>query len=227
MRQPVRPVLVTLIAIVQMVVGALLACNAFGVFVAFAGESSATVTIRQGGEVVTRVYDTREEMEQQAPGHTHVIYGTAAAELALNFVMIVAAIGMLRLRAWGWWLSLAWAILRLLYQIASAYYVWTVAMPAANRVVQVVPHDEAGVCGGMANGNTFSHVGWGLSATGFAVYPLIVLVFLILPPVVRAFRRGNEVSDEERAEEDRRRARRRREDLRSEGERERRHRDDY
>jgi len=110
--------------------------------------------------VVTRVYDTREEMEQQAPGHTSVTHGTAVADLAFHVVMLVGAIGMLRLRAWGWWLSLAWAILRFLYQIATAYYVWAVAMPAANRVVQMVPHDEAGVCGGMANGNTFYHVGW-------------------------------------------------------------------
>src|SRR4051794_15327842 len=174
MSQRVRPVLVTLTAIVQLVVAALLlACNAFGLFATFAGESSATVTIRQGNEVVTRVYDTREEMEQQAPGHTSVTHGTAVADLAFHVVMLIGAIGMLRLRAWGWWLSLAWAILRFLYQIATAYYVWAVAMPAANRVVQVVPHDEAGVCGGMANGNTFYHLGWGLSATGFAVYPLI------------------------------------------------------
>jgi hypothetical protein len=228
MRQPVRPVLVTLIAIVQLIVGALLlACNAFGLVVTFAGESSATVTIRQGGEAITRVYDTREEMEKQAPGHTSVLHGSAAAELAFNFAMIVGAIGVLRLRAWGWWLSLAWALLRILYQVVTAYYLWTVAMPAANRVVQTVPRDEAGLCGSMANGKTFYHVGWALFATCFALYPLLILIFLILPPVSRAFRRSDAAGEEDRAEEDLRRARRRREEMRSEDDRRRRDRDDY
>jgi hypothetical protein len=227
MRKPVRPVLVTLIAIVQLVVGALLlACNVLGMVVTFAGESSATVTITTAGQPATRVYDTREEMEQQAPGYVKVLFGSAAADLMLNLAMIAGGIGMLRLRAWGWWLSLAWALLRLVYQVVTAGYVWYVAMPAANRMVHAVPHDDAGVCGSMANGNTFYHVGWGLFATGFVLYPLLVLILLILPPVSRAFRRSNAAGEEDRAEEDRRRARRRREEASREDERHR-DRDDY
>jgi hypothetical protein len=224
MRKPIRPVLVTLLAIIQLVVGALLlACGAFGMVVTVAGDSSATVTINTGGQQTTRVYDTREEMEAQAPGHTYVVFGSAVADLTFHLAMIAGAIGMLRLRAWGWWLSLAWALLRLLYQVAMAYYLWTVAMPAANRVVQMVPHDADGTCGSLANGNTFYHLGWALFATGFAVYPLIILILMILPPVKAAFVQGNA---EGREEEERRRARRRRNEESRQDER-RRDRDDY
>jgi hypothetical protein len=187
MRQPHRPFLVTLLAIIQIVVGGLLlACGAVDMVVNVAGSSSATVTLTVRGRPTTRTYDTREEMSKEAPGYKLFLLGGGAFSILLHTIMIAGAVGLLLLRAWGWLLSLAWALLRLAYQLLTAAYLWFVAMPAANRVVRAVPHDDNGVCGSMANGNTLYHLFWALLTVGFSLYPLLVLVLLALPPVWRA-----------------------------------------
>jgi hypothetical protein len=188
MRKQKRPILVTLLALAQMIVGGLLlACGALDMVANVAGSSSATVTLNVRGQPTTRTYDTREEMIKEAPGYKLFLLGGAVLSLMLHVTMIAAAVGLLRLRVWGWLLSLAWTLLRLAYQLLTAAYLWFVAMPAANRMVRVVPHDDNGVCSSMVNGNTFYHLFWALFSTGFALYPFLVLVLLALPPVWRVF----------------------------------------
>jgi hypothetical protein len=206
-----------LVAIGQIVIGGLLlCCSGFGLVNNVAIDSSATVTITKGGKTTTQVYDTREEMEREAPGYQSVLLFGGVADLLLHAAMIVGAAGMLRSHAWGWWLSLAWAVLRLAFQIATQYYVWFVCMPACNRVVQAVPHDDAHVCGQMANGNTAYHALWGLASLALALYPLVILVLLLLPPFWRAFASGEDDEDagpsRRREREEERRPVRRREE---------------
>jgi hypothetical protein len=211
MRKPDRSILVTLLAIGQMVVGVLLlGCGVLDFASTAAGSSSATVTISRGPQPITRVYDTREEMEREAPGYKQFLLGNSVASVLLHVAMIAGAVGLLLRHAWGWWVSLGWAVLRLVYQAVTAWYLWSVAMPAANRMVLVVPRDDAGVCSGMVNGNTFYHLFWAFFATGFTAYPIVILILLILPPVRRACGGGSALPREE--EVDDRRGRRRRED---------------
>src|SRR5262249_11054724 len=148
------------------------------------------------------------------PGYRLALLSSGVIGLVLHLAMIAAAVGLLMLRAWGWWLSVAWATLQFVYQALSLAYLWVVALPAANRVVQTVPRDDNGVCGPIANGNPFYHVFWGLFALGFSFYPLLVLVLLVLPPVRRAFGRGNSRGHEDQEE---RRSRRRADEREEEG----------
>jgi hypothetical protein len=192
MRKPNRPILVTLLAIGQMVVGGLLlACGAVDLISTVAGSSSATVTRTVQGQPTTQIYDTREEMAKEAPGYKLFLLGGGAFSILHHVTMIAGTIGLLLLRAWGWLLSLAWALLRLAYQLLTGAYLWFVAMPAANRMVRAVPHDDNGVCTSMVNGNTFYHLFWALFSLGFSLYPLLILILLALPPVWRAFRSRN------------------------------------
>jgi len=187
MRRPNRPVLVLLLAIAQLMVGGMLLCGgALNLIINTAGSSAQTVTITTNGKSTTRVYDTREEMEKEAPGYKLFLHGGGIVGFALAAVMVAAAIGLLGCRGWAWWLSVLWGLFELAYQIATAAYLWLVAMPAANRMVRAVPRDDAGVCGGLVNGNTLYHVGWALFASGFVLYPLLILLLLVLPPVRRA-----------------------------------------
>ncbi|HJZ57922.1 MAG TPA: hypothetical protein VKE74_23395 [Gemmataceae bacterium] len=207
MRKSDRPVLVLILATVQMAIGILLlCCCGFGLISAVAGGSSATVTITSGGKTTTRVYDTHEEMAREAASYKAFTLGSGVAGIVLAAMMVIGGIGLLRSKAWGWWLSLAWGVLELAYLVATAAYLWLVAMPACNRVVQTVPHDDAGVCGPLANGNTLYHLVWALFSTGFVFYPTLVLILLALPPVRRACA-PRDFGDEEW--DDRRRRRRR------------------
>jgi hypothetical protein len=181
-----------------MVVGfSLLGCCGLGLFDRYAG-SSATVTIRNGAQTKTQIYDTRAEMEREAPGYNTFLLASGVIAIGLASVMILGSLGLLLCHAWGWWLSAAWGVLELGYQVGTAAYLWLVAMPAANRVVKVVPHDEAGLCNGLVNGNTLMHFGWAIFASGFWLYPAIVLLMLILPPVRRACFSGGKDEEETR-----------------------------
>ncbi len=216
MRKPARPALVTVLAILQLVFGALLlACGALSVISTVAGSSTATVTIRNGNNTTTRTYDVRAEMEREAPTYKSFLIGGTVVDLLLHLMMVGGGIGLLMMQAWGWWLSLAWAALRFVYQLATAGYLWFVAMPAANRVAKGIPHfnDAAGT---LVNTNTFFHLFWALSATAFALYPLLILILLLLPPAMRAFVRPGYEAEPDRGEyeedEDRPRRRRARDD---------------
>jgi hypothetical protein len=185
MNKPKRPPLVTVVVILQLVFGGLfMCCGVFGAAASFFSSSSGTMTIRDfKGDTTTRPYDPKAEMEREAPSYkTFLIVGTVA-DFLLHFMMIGGAIGLLLMQPWGWWVSVAWAPLRLVYQLGTAGYLWLVAMPACNRVVQALP-PFSGV-GDLANGNTFFHLFWALSATAFTLYPIIIGVLLILPQARR------------------------------------------
>jgi hypothetical protein len=185
-RTPERPRLVTKLVIVQLLIGGLLlTCGTFDLVSTVAGSSAATVTIR--GQETTRIYDTRGEMEKQTPGYHSILVGGGIVGILLQVAMIVGAVGLFWLRAWGWWVSLAWAVLRLLYQVGTIGYLWSVAMPAANRMVLTVPHDDNGVCSSLVNGNTFYHFFWLLFSVGFSIYTMVILACLVMPSVRRAF----------------------------------------
>src|SRR5262249_10908115 len=163
MRNNDRSVLVTLLALAQIVGGvSLLSCGVFSLVAAVAGTSSATVTITNLGKSTTRTYDTREEMEKEAPGYKLFLTGSAVVGILLHLAMLVGAVGLLAQRAWGWWLSLAWALLQLVCQVLTLGYLWSVAMPAANRLVQNCPRHDNPVCSRLVDGHTLYHVFCGL-----------------------------------------------------------------
>jgi hypothetical protein len=188
MRKAERPILVSTLAILQIIVGGLLiSWGMLSLASSLAGESSATVTIRVNGQPTTRVYDTWEEMEKQAPGYRKVIVAGRLVDLFLEITIIAGGIGLLLLRRWSWWLTLAWALLQIGYQIVTLVYIWVVAWPAVQRMSHAVPHDDMGVCGTLSNGNTFYHLGWAIFSFLFLGYPLLILLLLVLPPVWRTF----------------------------------------
>jgi hypothetical protein len=196
--KPRRPVLVLLLAVAQILVGGGLLCTGgCGIGNSFLG-ASGTVTVNRGGKSDTFVYDTRKEMEKEAPGYTAFIAASGVAGLLLALAAIVGAVGLLKQWAWGWWLSLAWAVLEIGFQWGVAAYLWTVAMPATRAVARASPHDTAGVSNGLVNTNTFFHFGWAIFASGFWLYPALVLLLLVLPPV----RRSSRPVESRRVEED-------------------------
>src|SRR5262245_66651523 len=85
MPKPKRPVIVSILAIAQLMVGGLwLACGVFSVGATLAGSSSAKITVRSGFETTTRVYDTVEEMEREAPGYKLFLLGSSVSDLILH-----------------------------------------------------------------------------------------------------------------------------------------------
>src|SRR5947209_2069982 len=98
-----RPVLVLLISIAQMLLGiSLLFCGGFSLIGNVAGSSAAEITIREGNKTTTRVYDTREEMEREAPGYKNFMLANGVAGVALSLAMLVGSLGLLWTKAWSW-----------------------------------------------------------------------------------------------------------------------------
>ena len=136
MRSRKRPALVLLIAVAQILVGVFLLCSGGLCFTCrAAGTSHDTVTIHTGGKTATVVYDTNSEMEREAPGYNVIYFASGAAGLLLAVAMLAGAVGLLKQKAWAWWLTLLWAAAELAFQAGAAVYLWRVAIPAGNRVV--------------------------------------------------------------------------------------------
>jgi hypothetical protein len=210
MRTRRLPVLVLLIALSQLLVGAALICFAAGNLITYySGVSRETVTIRKGNQTTTQEYDTNEEMEREVPGSPAILLGTSAFGMALGAAAFVGAIGMIRMRKWGWWLTFLWALADAPYRLVTVVVWWTVLRPAANKIVEMVPRDEGGKCGTLVNHNTFFHVGWGLFDACFFFYVALVLLLIVLPPVRGPLLGAAEQADDSEEEEDERPRRRR------------------
>jgi hypothetical protein len=223
MRKQPRPALVMVVAILQLVIGGLLViCGLFGLVTTLTGTSSTTVTITSGGQ--TRTYDMREEMIREAPSYKAFTVSSAVVDLLLHFAMIAGGIGLLMMQAWGWWASVAWAGVQIAYQLVTAGYLWFVAMPAANRVAQTLPRDI--FTSTAVNTNTFTHLVWAIFATGFTVYPVLILILLVLPAARSAFSPRDHYDDEEDDDRGRRGRRRDEEEDYEEDDRPRRRRDE-
>jgi hypothetical protein len=167
-------------------------CGGFSLVGNVAGSSAAEITVREGNKTTTRIYDTREEMEREAPGYKNFMLLNGVAGVALALAMLTGSLGLLFTKAWSWWLTLLWCLGNIAFQIGTAAYLWTVAMPACNRMVKVVPRDEGGLCNGLVNGNTFYHLGWAIFASGFWIYQALILILLVIPVTRRACLGGAE-----------------------------------
>src|SRR5262249_22627751 len=123
------------------------------------------------------------------------LWWSSVPSLLLSVVMIAGAIGMLRLRSWGWYLTLAWALTSCAFVVLSLVVNFGFVNPALEsaygEVLAEVPPPRPGQPD-MRAVLEKSLQGGGIAglflSTLFLLYPVVMLVLICLPAMRKAFR---------------------------------------
>jgi hypothetical protein len=114
-------------------------------------------------------------------------YASLLQYVVLSILMIISAIGLLKMQRWGRVLSLVYATLSILSNIAIAVYMWVVNIPAVKAFA-----DRLGAQGQeaqmMANLMKFFSNFSIITPIVSMIYPIIVLILMLRPSVAAAFR---------------------------------------
>lgn len=192
-----RPVVLIVFAVVQIV------------FAVFGFCCGGPALILSGGlDALLHLQDRFPKQEQQLdqnlvwsfvaerlPWFDVYMYGTSIVSLVLCVMMIVGAVGMLRLRAWGWYVTLAWAMTSCVYgTLIFAFGVWVVdpVLADANaRAFAEIPPPAAGRPDLRPMIEQFiwmgTLIGWVFSVPT-VLYPYLALGILYLASMRKAFR---------------------------------------
>jgi hypothetical protein len=189
----IRPTSVTVIAILQLVFGCLwLLCGLGSLAMQATGMNNMFMNmgnVQTNNPQLAKQQEIQKEVMQfskeQSSGAGQ--YASLLQYVVLSVLMILSGIGLLQMKSWGWVLSLVYATLSILSNIALAVYIWFVVVPAvqafADKLAAQGP--EAQVMAGLLKfGSNFSIVTPVLSL----IYPIIALILMLRPSVVAAFR---------------------------------------
>jgi hypothetical protein len=195
--QPRRPVLVTWVAVFHLIFGGLGLLCVGGVIVTLAtgvGKSGGPPPANENPQQkAARELQERVQAraETEAPWEKALSPYHTAANLLLVLLLVVAGVGLLQMRKWGWWASVAFGVLCLLMQIYLLLFDLLYRYPAESRILEEELQAAAAVApvpGFVAMAlRARLFVPAGLAAL-FMLYPLIVLLVMILPSVRAAFR---------------------------------------
>jgi hypothetical protein len=164
------------------------------------------------GDPFSQVLAITWQALRQIPGYLPIAIAQMIVSLGLGIVLIIAGIGLLRLRNWARMLSIAYAVFNLLLQIAWLVYHLAVIVPAINRALnQALPPglQQAGMFGSPTdNISTFGGVAINI------LHSVFVLVVMLLPSVAARFAEASDryAYDDGYDEDDRDYDRRRRDD---------------
>jgi hypothetical protein len=135
--------------------------------------------------------DAEAFIKETVPHYSAFLYASLLIGIILSIMMIVGAIGLLRLRPWGRSLSITYAILSLLLKLVGIVYTFMFVIPATNAFFE--QHSDVFPPAMLPAMKVGTFVG-PILALAPGIYPIVVLVLLTRPSVTAAFR------DEEIAE---------------------------
>ena len=132
-----------------------------------------------------------KNLNEKVPAYKAVQIGSLVINLVLSILMIAGGIGLLQLMAWGRTVSIVYALLSILNHIFTVIYAFAFSVPAARAIFQdLIGQDpqaqpfvsivEVAMTGGVIVGALF------------VIYPIIVLIVMFRPAVVRAFGAGQD-----------------------------------
>jgi hypothetical protein len=182
---PKRPAAVVVLAVLQVVFAALGMCNtAFQVSGLDIQLASLTATPGQASEADLLAY-----WREHVPGERAVELAEAVSDAVLAVLMVAGAVGMLRLRAWGWYLTLAYAVLDILAIAAEAVFNFGARLPALTEFMRGIPPSPPGGPDAqtLALFAQLTHVGTFAVTALVVVYPILVLIIVTRRRVRAAF----------------------------------------
>jgi hypothetical protein len=192
--QPRRPALVTWVAVFHLIFGGLFLLCGVGV-----GVTQLTGVGKQGGpppageppaQKEWREYreQYRQRLEEADPWvKTLDPVHASISLLLLPLLLVVAGVGLLMMRKWGWWASVAFGVLCLLVQIYYILFTLLYVFPTGGRVVEELLPDYPTLAGAAPLLRLMPALNAVLSAL-IMLYPAVVLLIMMLPSVRAAFR---------------------------------------
>lgn len=140
---PKRPTGVTVVAILNIVLGAF---GLLGGLCGLGGPAIQAAMKPQAGAGAKPDPSTlfQEEMERQDPNSKAVDLARAGISLLLGAGLLASGIGLLKLRPWGRTLAMTVAVIEILVVLASSGYDIAVTGPATQRAMENVKQQMAG-----------------------------------------------------------------------------------
>ncbi len=125
-----------------------------------------------------------EEVIRRCPAYGAFEIGRGCVGLFLAVLMIASGVGLFFMQSWARWLAVGYAALSFLSSCANVGYQAAVYVPAVHEVAAESAGQNASYASGAKVG---AYVALAITLVT-AVYPLVVAVLLLIPPVHRAFR---------------------------------------
>ena len=183
-----RPTIVTVMAILNMVIGGLgLLCGfcGLGAHLVIAGLGST----RTVGGGPNPIQDMLAYLNRELPGYQAIEIGRGALVLILGIVLIAAGIGLLMVQNWARWVSLVYGILSILLHTGYVVYELAFVKPATERWQKLFLQKQG--LGALPPQSPAESLGTTVGVIGagavFIIYSLVLLVILFLPAFSAAF----------------------------------------
>jgi hypothetical protein len=197
----------TVIAILNFVVAGL-----GGVCLIIQASGAAKKFGQMGGGGNQQAVKMQEEIERKievlAPGAKTFDRVQIGVNGLLTILLIVGGVGLLNMQQWGRITCLIYAVLSLLMKVAILIYTVAVVLPALKPLWQELARNDPQMAQAMELGGTLGGIA---GPCIMSVYPIVVLIFMLLPSTGKAFREwrpGYErPEDFDRYEDERRRDR--------------------
>jgi hypothetical protein len=214
-----KPPVAVVLGILHIVFGSLgLVCNLCGMAGVGVVYFGANAIYQQASPTEKKeLEEIWQQLNDSVPGFIAYLFADMIGSMLLGLVLLIAGIGLLRVKLWARQLSIIWALVRFMVVMATLVYTvlvvnpgmqkfgkdmeqWTEKMQKRQqRPGQPAPAQSPfgsgmGGTGNPALDNIMSYVGAGISLA----YAFVVLVLMLRPSTVHAFVRYNSAEDDSR-----------------------------
>jgi hypothetical protein len=181
------PARVTVIAILHFVFGGL------GVLQGICAGAMMAVGMHpifiSGGPRGTREREFFQEMQsaiESAPAYHLAQYTNLAGDLLISVLMVVSGVGLLRMRPWGRFLSILYAILSIGIKVFALIYALGFSLPAINKFMEMHPQSAQEVQLIFILLKMIAVI-TPVILLVYMIYPITVLIIMLLPSTRAAF----------------------------------------
>jgi hypothetical protein len=186
-----KPTSVVVIAVLQIVFGAIGACGAVSTLSGVAQSIQAMNPPPQNnapGQPKVSAQDVQKKFEQKIPNFDLIQKAEAGIGLAVSLVMIASGIGLLKLLPWGRMLAILYGFLSIALHIWALVFAFVFVMPAFNELTNDLSAQFGKDAALFAQIMQYSVMAALVIGALTVIYPIIVLIIMFRPAVVAAFR---------------------------------------
>jgi hypothetical protein len=131
--------------------------------------------------------DLEKIIEKHVPNYQAIQKVSLGASAVLCVLMLLSGLGLLSGRPWGRALTIAYAVLSVLYTVVSLVFSAVVVIPAMSEAGKDLANQGGPQAQLMAQAIQFGAVFALVIGALFVIYPIIVLVIMLLPSVRVAY----------------------------------------
>jgi hypothetical protein len=153
-----------------------------------AGSYGAKMAPGGGGAAALNGQDLQDELLRRAPSWLYLQTALMAWATFLSFLMVVGGVGLCFMQSWARWLTIGYAALSIFGHLVEFGIQLVVVFPVILAISNEVAAAGTPQATGMAGGFKFGFLGAAVFAFALALYPLLIAILLLIPPVNRAFR---------------------------------------